>query len=185
MRTRSTKFPLAMGRHEVGVQWDFRLPTSQRLTRLSLRGEMRCEIAAARERVVFDQTSLVKGAIKRRGGVTVRIRQVRIERSENQVSDAEVGVTVSYDNGGPAFESHRAWMFYNAVYFEPASGVRVDFQDNETAQQADGAVAIDYRWKDISLPAASFRFVYEAPTLIMNVPIEVDLAEFPLDKPAQ
>ena len=176
------EIPAGDGAHEVGIQWDFRLPASRTVTRLSVRGVMRCEIAAARERVVFDQSSLVKGALKRRGGVTVRIRQVRIERSDNQMADAEVGVTVSYDNGGPAFESHRAWMFYNAVYFETASGDRIDFQDNETAQQADGAVAIDYRWKDIALPPASFRFVYEAPTLIMNVPIEVNLAEFPLDK---
>lgn len=179
------EIPAGDGAHEVGIQWDFRLPASRTPTRVSLRGELRCELAAARERVVFDAKSLVKGAIKRRGGVTIRIRQVDIERNAGRPIDAEVGVTVSYDTGGPAFESHRAWMFYNAAYFETATGERVDFLDNDTAQQADGAVAIDYRWKEVLLQADSFRFVYEAPTLIMNVPITVDISDIVVEPPAE
>lgn len=179
------EIPAGDGSHEIRIQWDFRLPTGQVIERISLKGEMRCEIAAARERVVFDLKSLYKGVVRRRGGVSVRLRDVQVERDAGKPTPAEIGVTVSYDTGGPAFESHRAWMFYNAAYFETSSGERIDFDDNDTSQQADGAVAIDYRWNEFSLSGDSFRFVYEAPTLIMNVPINVEISDLRVEEPVK
>ncbi len=170
------EIPLGDGGRDVPFQWDFRMPDSAHVKMMSIRGQIQCQIAAATERVVFDQTSQARGTIRRRGGVTVRIRHVNFDRLENERMNADIGITVSYDNGGPAFESHRSWIFHNAVYLENKDGTRTDFTDFETTQQADGAVAVDYRWQNVSTTANSYLFVYEAPTLIIDVPIEVDLA---------
>jgi hypothetical protein len=147
---------------------------------MTIRGRLDCEVAGATERVVFDQASQTRGTIRRRGGVSVRLRNVAFNPVDADSLGAEIGVAVSYDNGGRAFESHRTWIFHNTVYLETKAGVRTVFSDFETAQQADGAVAVDYRWRKIAAPASQYQFVYEAPTLIISVPLEVDLANIPV-----
>lgn len=169
------------GGHEVVAIWDFVLPPAAPKSEFAIRGKIRCQIAAATERIVFDQTSLVRGTIRRRGGVSVRLREVTFVPGEAETLDTEIGATVSYDTGGPAFESHRTWIFHNAVYLETKSGVRTSFTEFETAQQSDGAIAVDYRWRKLPAPAHQYFFVYEAPTLIIDVPIEVDIDKISID----
>ena len=165
--------------HQIQTYWDFLvsdalLADKTRQNLISIRGKIHCQIAAATERVVFDQTSLARGTIRRRGGVSVRLREVTTSDAEPGRINAEVGVTVNYDVGGPAFESHRTWVLHNAVYLETKSGARTEFNDFETTQQADGTIAVDYRWQNIVGPFKQYLFVYEAPTLIINVPIEFE-----------
>lgn len=174
------EYPIGDGGREVTMQWDFRLPTKIHAKKISIRGLFHCQIAAATERVVFDQLALTRGTMRRRGGVTVRIRNVAFAAGEDDHSNGEVGIVVSYDYGGPAFESHRSWMFHNAVYLETKSGVRTSFTDFEMNQQSDGAIAMDYRWKSFHSPTDQYQFVYEAPTLIINVPVDVNLADIPI-----
>lgn len=175
------ELPVQEGAHEVAVVWDFRLPIANRLKEFALRGRIRCQIAAAVERIVFDQTSQTRGTIRRRGGVSVRLREVAFNAAGDQGLNAEIGVAVSYDNGGPAFESHRTWIFHNAVYLETKSGVRASFTEFETTQQLDGVVAVDYHWRSIKPPASQYVFVYEAPTLIIDVPVEVSIDKIPIE----
>ena len=167
--------PVGDGSHEVPVVWDFRLPESTDIDRFSIRGRIRCQIAASTERIVFDQASLEKGAMRRRGGVTVRLRNVAFDIDDSDRLKAEIGVAISYDGPGPAFESHRTWMFHNAAYLESGSGGRVDFNDFETTQQSDGVVSVEYRWRALAAPSRQYQFVYEAPTLIVDVPLEINL----------
>ncbi len=174
------EFPVSDGGREVRLQWDFRLPKELKANTVAIRGPLHCQIAAATERIVFDQKSLARPTIRRRGGVSVRLRQATFEATESDMLNAEIGITVSYDNGGPAFESHRTWMFHNAVYLETASKLRINFTDFDTTQQSDGAVAVDYRWKKIPAPSDQYLFVYEAPTLIVDVPIDIDLGQIPI-----
>ena len=111
--------------------------------------------------------------------MTVRLRDVKFEPIAaaplNGPLRGEIGVAVSYDVGGPAFESHRTWMFHNAVYLETETGQRIDFTEYDTAQQGNGGVAVSYRWENLVAPATRYKFVYEAPTLILDVPLDVKL----------
>ena len=172
--------PVRDGGHEVPLTWDFNLTDTEDIKRLQIHGRIHCQIAAATERVVFDQTSQAHGTLRRRGGVSVRIRDVTFTPVDHDELDAEIGVAVSYDTGGPAFESHRTWIFHNAVYLETKAGSRTSFTEFETTQQSDGAVAVDYRWKKIRGPASQYLFVYEAPTLIIDVPVEIEFEDIPV-----
>ena len=174
--------PVRDGGREVPVSWDFSLSDGNIGRTLTIRGRIDCRIAAAVERVVFDQTSQTRGTIRRRGGVSVRLRDVNFSASELDTLDAEIGVSVSYDTGGPAFESHKTWMFHNSVYLETRFGVRTSFTDFDTTQQSDGAIAVDYRWKKIAAPASQYLFVYEAPTLIIDVPLEIDVPKIAIEE---
>lgn len=169
------EFPISDGGHEVPLQWDFKVPEFAELKTLAISGRLDCQIAAATERIVFDSTSQARGVIRRRGGVAVRIREVNLPAADNDGVDAEIGITVSYDNGGPAFESHRSWIFHNAVYLETKDGLRTPYTDFDISQQSDGAVAVDYRWRKIPKLGEKYLFVYEAPTLIVDVPITIDM----------
>jgi hypothetical protein len=169
------EFPVGDGGRDVPVQWDFLLPVGKDAKSVSVRGLLKCEIAAATERVVFDQKSLTRGTIRRRGGVSVRLRRVTFNSDDPDEPAADIGVVVSYDTGGPAFESHRSWIFHNAAYLETKTATRTDFTDFETTQQADGAIAVDYRFKKLPAPVEQCVFVYEAPTLLISVPVEIDV----------
>ncbi|WP_040592638.1 hypothetical protein [Schlesneria paludicola] len=174
------EYPVGDGGRDIPIQWDFRLPATVQLKTISVRGTFHCQIAAATERIVFDQKAQSRGTMRRRGGVTVRIRQIQFEAGEQGRLNGDVGLTVSYDVGGPAFESHRSWIFHNAAYLETADHARTNFTDFNMDQQADGAVAIDYHWSGLNDPVTQYWLVYEAPTLILDVPIQVDLREIPV-----
>lgn len=180
--TAKYELPVQDGGHEVQMSWDFSSTDVESIRILKLVGRVRCQIAAATERIVFDQTSLEAGTIRRRGGVSVRIREVEFMPREPNKMEGSIGVAVSYETGGPAFESHRTWIFHNAVYLETQSGKRVAYTDFDTAQQSDGAVAVDYRWAQIDAPFSQYTFVYEAPTLIIDVPLDINLDRIPAHK---
>lgn len=178
--------PVSDAGREIPVQFDYLLPRADdpddkaAPTKINLSGRIALQLAAGTERIVFDKTSQTPGASRRRGGVTVRLREVKFEPLADAAKPAaplraEIGVAVSYDTGGPAFESHRTWMFHNAVYLETEAGRRIDFTEYDTNQQADGAVAVGYRWDKLPAPATQYKFVYEAPTLILDLPLDVKL----------
>ena len=144
--------PVRDGGREVPVSWDFSLSDGNIGRTLTIRGRIDCRIA------------------------------VNFSASELDTLDAEIGVSVSYDTGGPAFESHKTWMFHNSVYLETRFGVRTSFTDFDTTQQSDGAIAVDYRWKKIAAPASQYLFVYEAPTLIIDVPLEIDVPKIAIEE---
>lgn len=177
------ELPVSDAGREVPLQFDYLLPADDDRTAIDLSGRLAVQLAAGTERVVFDQTAQSAGAVRRRGGVTVRLRDVSFEPLADERLRAEIKVSVGYDAGGPAFESHRTWMFHNAVYFEEKTGQRVEFSDYDTSQQANGAVGVDYRWDNLPGPATRYHFVYEAPTLILDLPLDVKLSGVPIKRP--
>jgi hypothetical protein len=176
----SYELPVGDAGRDVPVQLDYVFPLDDNRLSVNVKGRLAVQLAAGTERIVFDGTAQAPGTARRRGGVTVRLRDVQFEPLPEDQLQAEIKVTVGYDAGGPAFESHRTWMFHNAVYFENQSGDRFDFTDYDTSLQANGAVGVDYRWKKLAGPATRYHFVYEAPTLILDLPLEIKLDAIPL-----
>lgn len=176
----SYEHPVGDAGREVPVQFDFLIPRGEGGTTVSVRGRLSVQLAAGTERIVFDRTSQAAGTARRRGGVTVRLRDVMFDTPQGDQLQAQIKVTVSYDAGGPAFESHRTWMFHNAVYMENESHRRFAFTDYDTLLQSNGAVGVDYRWDKLPGPATQYQFVYEAPTLILDLPLEIHLDAIPL-----
>lgn len=175
------ELPVNDAGRKVPVQFDYILPAGDDPRSVSLLGRLSVQLAAATERIVFDQTAQSPGTARRRGGVTARLRGVSFEPASDGKLNAEIKVAVNYDAGGPAFESHRTWMFHNAVYFENDAGTRFDFKDYDTTLQANGAVGVNYRWDQLPGPATQYHFVYEAPTLILDLPMDVRLDSVPVE----
>ncbi|MGH7202381.1 MAG: hypothetical protein ACREJB_17380, partial [Planctomycetaceae bacterium] len=93
---------------------------------------------------------------------------------------ARVRLAVSYDAGGPAFESHRTWIYHNEAYLEDAGGESVPPAGPlRTSLEGDGAVAVEYEFRPLPSPLDQYRLVYVAPTLIVETPIAFRLSAKP------
>lgn len=169
------------------IQLDYLLPPGKSVHALDLAGRFRMTMAAdsAAIRFIDIQKYAAGKAIsieRRRGGVTVALERVRTGRAPSGKRELFVRVTVAYDSGGPAFESHRTWMLHNEVFLEDAEGVRLPVNGGyETTLQADGAVGMEYRFVELPDPLPAFAFVYVAPTLIVDVPVEFVLKSVPIN----
>jgi hypothetical protein len=163
------------------VQMDYVVPPSTKVSSIDVQGKLICTTAAGNEVIRFtDLTKLADGRdlniARRRGGVTVALNRVGVSPATNGTSELRIRIAVSYDTGGPAFETHRTWMLHNEVYLEDSAGMRLPLNGgSETTQQGTEGLGITYRFVGLPDPLPEYTFVYVAPTLIVDVPIEFQL----------
>jgi hypothetical protein len=173
--------PLGDGRKQSRLQLDFDLPQAEIGPTVDLRGKLRLMTAAGSAAIRFgnlDKLAREKSLAiaRRRGGVTVTLERVELERVPDDRQQARVRISVTYDSGGPAFESHRTWILHNEVYLETPGGERIALNGGvEMTLQADGAVGLEYTFARLPRDLAGYAFVYIVPTLIVDVPIEYEI----------
>jgi hypothetical protein len=67
------------------------------------------------------------------------------------------------------------------VFLEDAEGKGLPLNGGyETTLQADGAVGMEYRFVELPDPLPEYSFVYVAPTLIVDAPVEFDIESIPI-----
>jgi hypothetical protein len=181
--------PLGEGGGLSRIQLEYLIPHTVAGGALKLKGKMRCMTAAGNETIRFTDLAGIqegRGAdiARRRGGVTVTLNRVRWARSSPGKTEARVQVTVAYDAGGPAFESHQAWILHNEVFLEDSAGGRLRLNGgSDTTRQGDGGAAIEYTFTNLPDPPPDYAFVYVVPTLIIDVPIEFEIQSALIKKP--
>ncbi len=173
------ELPFADGTRELSWPLDLVWLADRKREPWSLHGKAVVHLAAMTEAIAFDPVALRPNVQRRRGGVAVRIRAAEFRPGDDGRLHATIRILVSYDTGGPAFESHRAWVFYQGASLLGPKGERIAFTDYEATQEADGAVGAEYRFGNLPGRAADYRFLYEAPTLFLDVPLEVDFRNMP------
>ena len=181
------------GHRQMSVPLDFRRPEGD-WSSLSLSGKLHVETAAGEEPLEFPAGKEAQGVSRRRGGVTVKVLRWESGVAPND-NGLDVTALVTYDTGGPAFESHRSWMLYNVAGLVRAGMMPAEKPINDTARndeillkpthidsdvQPDGSIAVTYRFEKLPLPASEYRFRYVAPTLILDVPLDFELRDVPL-----
>jgi hypothetical protein len=169
------ELPFNEGRREVALAINFPA-TIEPPAAWTLTGKCIVHLAAGREPLVFSGSQLRRGATVRRGGVTAQIRSAKFDPADSDQLAATVRVFVNYDRGGPVFESHRLGLFHRSAWLESDAGQRVSYARLEIIAEADGGLAVEYQFPALKPPATSYRFVYEAPTLLLEVPVEVRLS---------
>ena len=181
------------GRRQMSVPLDFRRPEGD-WSSLSVSGKLHIETAAGEEPLQFPPGAEARNVSRRRGGVTVKV--LRWETAGGAPDNGlEVTALVTYDTGGPAFESHRSWMLFNVAGLvragmmpteKPGIGSSMNEMNLlkpthiDSDVQPDGSIAVTYRFEKLPLPASEYRFRYVAPTLILDVPLEFELRDVPL-----
>lgn len=174
------ELPLNSPGREARLQLDYYRPAGDAVAEIDLRGKFTVTTAAGSEQIRFTNMKQVAteknpSIARRRGGVTVTLQRAAFSKDAPHGDQFHARVAVAYDAGGPAFESHRSWMLHNQVYLETPDGTRLELNGGyETTLQTDGTTGIEYRFLDLPA-AADFTFVYVAPTLIIDVPVDVQL----------
>lgn len=174
---------LADGLRPARIQCDFRRPKSDAARTLDIAGRFHVTVAAGSEAIRFTDLEPLtrKRAIpvsRRRGGVTVAVQKVLVNEAEQEL---RLEVRVSYDSGGPAFESHRAWLLHNRAYLELPGGKTLELNAGlDPLDQSDGAQTAAYAFRDVPAPLGEIAFVYVAPTLIIETPVEMKFTGVPL-----
>lgn len=171
--------PLGEGGHFVRWSLDFLVPANflpSELETASIKGQATMQIAAGSEHIRIKDLTNSEGIARRRGGVTVSVLRVKSRELPQGKRDLSIQIQVAYDTGGPAFESHRTWIFHNQVYLDPLEGepIRAD-GGYETNLQANGVVGVTYRFTGVSVPLDQLQFVYVAPTLIIDAPLSFEV----------
>jgi hypothetical protein len=179
------EIPLGEGGRQLQLHSDFRARASSVPDKIDFRGKLTMTVAAGTEQIRFTRLDQAEGTARRRGGVTVKLQKIEFGKNRKGRAQARLRVIVSYDSGGPAFESHRTWIFHNQVYLETEGGRRIE-RDGvfHTALQTDGAVVVEYGFSGLTRRLDEYRFVYVAPTLIVNMPIEFDMPRIPVSTTA-
>lgn len=142
---------------------------------IALQGKCLVHVAAGTEPFAFEASKWERGDTIRRGNVTVRFRAAQLVAGHDDTQDLFVRMTLSYAAGGPAFESHRIGMFHRAAKLLKADGTSVPFGDYNVLAEADGGIALEFRFARLAGEPGDYRFVFEAPTLLLDVPVEVKL----------
>ena len=168
------------------IQMDYVVLPSIAVSTIDVKGKLQCTTAAGNEVIRFTELNkLADGrevnVARRRGGVTVALNRVGVSLAAGGKKDLLIKVAVSYDTGGPAFETHRTWMLHNEVYLEDPTGKRLPLNGgSETTQQGTEGLGITYRFAGLPDPLPEYTFVYVAPTLIVDVPIEFEMKSVPV-----
>lgn len=177
----AAQFDLPLGEGGRYVRWnlDFSAPSglsAAEIFPLKIQGRAAMQIAAGSEHIRFTDLVGGEGTARRRGGVTVTVQKIKSRKLEDGTQSLSVKVLVVYDTGGPAFESHRTWIFHNEVYLDRSEGAALPLNGAfETDLQANGSVGVTYRFDGLKGPLSDYQFVYVAPTLIVDVPFEIEL----------
>ncbi|HVW03142.1 MAG TPA: hypothetical protein VHB77_22465, partial [Planctomycetaceae bacterium] len=181
--------PLGEGGRFLRGSVDFVVPADEPYPQINLRGKLLMQTAAGSEHIRFTNLPRAEGVARRRGGVTVTLQRVAYKQSEEPTSrdaaeqDVSLQVAVVYDTGGPAFESHRTWIFHNEVWLEDAEGKQLPPNGGYTTElQGDGIVSVTYRFRNVPGRLGDYSFVYVAPTLIIDAPVEFNFTGLPVGR---
>lgn len=184
-----TELLMSESRLAADPRLDFRLSKNDRRTHVDFQGRFHVTVAAGSEEIRFPNlrelaAEKVLNIARRRGGVTVKLRKIELQRQPDALLTARLDLLITWDAFGPAFESHRSWLLNNRVFLESAraddKGVKSVRELNgglETTVQGNGAVGVIYTFRDLPVPLPEETFVYVAPTLIIDVPVDVEIKQ--------
>ncbi len=149
----------------------FRPPSDPAATSIDVEGRITAETAARPTEFRFQDPDADLPIERRRGGVTVRLEAFRLLTTQRA---AEFELSVLYESGGRAFESHRTWVFGNECFLEGPEGTRFAVERTyQTLRQGDGELSLRYRVSNLPDPLpGDLAVVYIAPTLVIDVPVE-------------
>jgi hypothetical protein len=185
--TPTAKWELSLGEGSQSLRLaaDFEIPAGAHPASVDFNGSLGVEMAAGPHAFVFDDLTSAAGEKRRAGSVTVGLRSVEFPPPGESRGAARIEITLVYDQGGPAFESYRTWMYHNEATLETRNGKRLAPRPVvSTQQQGDGSVAVEYNFANVEGIPRDYRFVYVAPTLITQVPVEFRFPKIPVARAA-
>ena len=106
---------------------------------------------------------------------------VTLESTEVDEQVWKVNVLAAYPEGGPAFESYRQGLFNNRLWLQKADGSRFEHNGGfSNTASADGKLGFEYLFVDAPGRPSDYALVYETPSKVLTIPLEVEFKDVPL-----
>lgn len=177
----NARYELPLGEGGKGLRFTMQWIVDNTLIPKTIRiqGYLKLELAAETLPISFNNLIQSKGAIRRRGNISVKLIEAeKIQR--DATSELKIRIAISYDFGGPAFESHRTWIYHNRAYLQDPQGMKYWLNgSSQTTLENAGKISVLYQFTDLPRTESHFQFTYLAPTLITSAPVEIQFDEIP------
>lgn len=179
------ELPLGEGGKNMKFTMQWIMDSRQRPEFVQIQGDLKMELAAETLPITFDDLSRTQGAIRRRGNVSVELVEAESVKLAS-VQNMNVRIALSYDYGGPAFESHRTWIYHNRAYLQTPQGKQYWLNgSSQTTLESAGKIGVLYRFTDLPRTQTDFQFTYLAPTLITSAPMQFRFEKLKLPAKSQ
>ncbi len=162
------------------IDTPFQVPESLVRAGLEFGVAAQLKVAALPMKLEFNNLHQPLPALRRRGGVTGVVRNVRFNPPDGLLS---LEVAVRYDHDGPEFESHRMWIYQNAAALHSRTNLRsLKAATVEMIETGRAGATLRYTFENVTGAIADYEFVYEAPSLVIDVPFSVRGLKHPVDQ---
>jgi hypothetical protein len=104
------------------------------------------------------------------------IGNVRVNFKNTEVEENvwKVHVVLVYPGEGPVFESYRQGLFNNRIWLQKTDGSRFEHNGGFSNTNAEGGkLGFEYIFVDVPGKPADYQLVYETPSKVVTIPIEV------------
>lgn len=174
------ELPLGEGGKNLKFTMQWIMDGNQLPKTIQIQGRLKMELAAETLPITFDHLARSKGAIRRRGNISVELVDTESIK-HNSTQNLNVRIALSYDYSGPAFESHRTWIYHNQAFLQNPQGKKYWLNgSSQTTLETTGKVSVLYQFTDLPQQQKSYQFTYLAPTLITSAPIDFRFEAIPL-----
>ncbi|WP_235033181.1 hypothetical protein [Rubripirellula obstinata] len=164
----ATNSDLAMSEFYLPMQ----LPADQPKTIKSLSGVVRAMLPGKRQ--TFELALSETAASKTIDAMTVTVEAVR---KNGPLHEIRVGVELK--NADRSLESHRQWIFENAVHVLRKDGSRADHLGYETYRQTSSGVGIGYLF-DLGDTVGESTLIYKSPTAVIQNEVSFVIQDIPM-----
>ena len=166
--------PLDRGAVAVELQIPFALPPRSANKVAKLKGTLTALVPGGIEKFQFTDLEKAKMVEQRKAGVAVTLEHVR---KNNQVWEARI--RLRFDNRTGALESHRNWLASAQIYLVDADGKQILPDASETTVSNEEELGMAFLF-DLPQGVAGLSLIYQAPAVILTLPVEYELKDLEL-----
>ena len=141
----------------------------------SLKGRFTALIPGGTVAFEFKNLDKARNAQQRKGGLTVKLDQVRRNGGVQQIS-----VRLRLDQASESLQSHLDWVENNVAKLIDENGKEADPPGLEQYLERENEVGYSYQFVVDGDDLKGWTFVYETPAGIAEIPVEYELKNIPL-----
>jgi hypothetical protein len=115
--------------------------------------------------------------------VSQSIGDVRVDFKNTEVEENvwKVYVELVYPGEGPVFESYRQGLFNNRIWLQRPDGSKFEHNGGFSNTNAEGGkLGFEYVFVDVPGKPADYQLVYETPSKVVTIPVEVQFKDVDL-----
>ncbi len=165
------EFPIDFSIPKVG--WDQRNANE---TTLTITGTVSVTVATSFRTFEFRHLDEPGVVVRRRGGLAATLESFESSRDQTGATVWAATLVIDYEGQPLELDSYQLWVFSNAVSLQREDGTTLlPAGERHVSPAEGGAVRMSFIFADALNDLDSATLIYEAPTAIVDVPVEFEV----------